>query len=747
MTSCLRGMLAATTALWLVSAGSAAAQDAEPVDQGGTDIVVTAQKREERLLDVPAAISVVGGKRLEEFKSSQLADIAAYVPGLQIDGSGTPGQTVVSLRGIAPLGSSATTSTYIDEAPVGSSSLYARSSSFTADLLPYDIDRVEVLKGPQGTLYGASSIGGLLKYVTKTPDLDMLEARAGADIFTIAHSGGGVGYNGRVGLNLPIVTDTLAIRGSYTYQHTPGYIDNVATGAKNVNKFNQQSARMALLWKATESFSLKLSGMWQSIDAKNNGVAISELPAVYKDLNDPSATRPVPPSVARPIGDGRAQDYLVPEYFKKNIYFFTATADLDLGFADLTSASSYSRSKTRQGTDLTRILDNGYHAIFDLNLDLKKFTQELRLTSQGKGPFKWMVGGFYTHEKSDNAQNILLLDNDNVPVPAINPATVAGLPTTYKEYAAFGQASYMFGDLFELSGGLRWAHNDQKFSVISGGLGFPEPVVKIGSSKESVLTYSVSGRLQLARRASLYARIASGYRPGGPNIAMPGVPSQVDADRLTNYELGVKADVLGGSATIEAAVFLMDWDKIQLSASNGIVTYAANAGSARSKGFELAAQVRPARGFSVGLNATYTDARLTSDAPSVNGIDGARLPYVPKFSSSVLLDYSSNVGGDWKASIGTAFRFVSDRYSLVSSDPNSVKSADYAALDVNVGLTNDRWTVRLFAKNLTDGRGVLSSGMILNPVVVNNVVALKRVAVAETLIQPRTIGLSVDMKF
>lgn len=747
MTGFSRGMLAATTALWLCSAGAAAAQQLDTPDQSASEVVVTAQKREQKLLDVPAAISVVGSARLEEFKASQLTDIAAYVPGFQVDTAGGPGRTTVSLRGIAPLGASATISTYIDEAPVGSSSFYARSAGFTADLLPYDIERVEVLKGPQGTLYGASSIGGLIKYVTKAPDLNAFEARAGTDVFTIADSGG-AGYSGRVAINLPIVTDKLAIRGSYAYQHTPGYIDNVVTGAKDVNKFTQQSARLSVLWKPTETLSVKLAGMWQSIDADNNAVAIATLPAGYLNPADPRAQMQVPPGVATPIGNGYAQTYALPERFKQDLFYFTATADLDLGFANLISASSYSRTKTRQLNDLSDVLGVLFplfglpagNSSFELTLDLKKFTQELRLGSSGESAFKWMLGGFYTHEDSGNRQVMLAYDRNNVPIPGVNPFTVAALPTTYQEYAAFGQLSYTFADVFELSGGLRYAHNDQKFTQITNGALFPPAAPAHGASSADVVTWSASARYKLGQRASLYARVATGYRPGGPNISFPGVPSSVGADRLTNYEIGIKADVLGGAATLETAVFMMDWDKIQLSDSIGPITFSRNAGSARAKGIELAATVRPARGFGVGLNAAYTDARLTSDAASVGGVNGARLPLVPKFSSSVTLDYATRIGGDWTASAGTAFRFVSDRYSLVSSALQTVKSPDYAALDANVALSNDRWTVRLFAKNLTDSRGILSSGMMINSF-------LARTYVTQVPIQPRTVGLALDVKF
>lgn len=730
----------------LAVATSAHAQESDDAaDRAvGGEIVVTAQKREQRLIDVPAAISVVGSADLEKFQSASLVDIASKVPGLQVDSGGTPGQATVTLRGISALGASTTVGTYIDEAPVGSSSIYARSGAFAADLLPYDLERIEVLKGPQGTLYGASSIGGLLKYVTRDPDLEKMELRVGGDVFDIASSGD-LGYSGRVGFNLPIVEGTLAVRGSYSYRSTPGFVDNLADGEKDINDYSQQSARVAVLWKPSDSFSLDLAGLWQKVKADGYGSTRFLIPEPYL-----SGGGQIPPNILTPLADGRSTNLFLPNLFDNKLLYLTATAKADLGFADFVSASSYSDSRTFQYGDQTDVYgpiiplltgDPGLSAFF-ITLNLKKFTQEFRFsTSDGAAPFQWLVGGFYTHEKSGNEQVVTAQNLDGSSIPGIDPLATAGLPSTYQEYAVFGQASYTIADAFEFGGGIRWARNEQDFRQISDSAAGLVPTANDpGSSSEDVVTWSGFARYAIAPRASLYARVATGYRPGGPNVILANVPPQVGSDRLTNYEIGLKADILDNSATIEAAVFQMDWTDIQLSVSRNGASYFDNAGSARARGVELAANIRPDDRLSIGINAAYTDAKLRDDTPSGNGLAGDRLPSVPKFSASVTPQYDFPLTSDWKASIAGSMRFVGDRYTATPNSADAIKLSDYTAFDLSLRASNERWTAQIYVRNLTDSRGLLSAGVSTSALGGRNYVDA-------IPLQPRTIGLAVDFKY
>jgi outer membrane receptor protein involved in Fe transport len=706
--------------------GAAAAQVNEAgADNANADIVVTAQKREEILQDVPISISVVGGDSLRRTGSTALADLNGYVPGLQIDSSGTPGQTTITLRGIAPLSGSQTVGIYLDDSPVGSSSIYARSSLFSLDLLPYDIERLEVLRGPQGTLYGASSIGGLLKYVTVAPNLQEATGRIGVEGFDIAH-GGDLGFTGQGLVSVPLARDKLAISGSFAYRRTPGYIDNVVTGAADHNDAEQLGGRLSLLWQPDEALTVRLSGIYQKTDSENNA-------QVVKD-----------PATGRRIADGWSNNNLVPEPFETSLRYVSATIDYDFGAATLTSASSYSHNKTVQAQDGSRLLAPLFPLLtggavadglapFEIKLGLKKFTQELRLASPSDDRFEWLVGAFFTNEKSRNQQTFRALNLDETPIAGLDPLGLASLPSRYREYAVFGNATVKFSEMFEVTGGLRWARNEQRFRQISTGAIVPT-ADRTGDSAESVLTFSVSPQVHLSEDTMLYGRVATGYRPGGPNVVFPGVPPTVGSDELTSYEVGFKSN-LSPAISIDLAAFYLDWTDIQLTvATPQGVNYQVNGPSARSLGVEGSLVLRPVRGLRLGVNASYVDAKLTADQLEIGGLDGDRLPNSPRFSGSLTADYDFRIGDD-TARIGVGVRHSGNRLSEVESAPGSVRAMSYTVLDANASYTiDDRWTVRVYARNLTDTRAALTRSLASGQDLI-------------TPLQPRTIGLAAEMVF
>jgi len=726
------------SALAQETAAQSAAIAQDPAAQGGAtaanqqaaeSIVVTAQKREEQLKDVPISISVVKGEDLKKQGAVSLPDYAGYVPGLSIDGGGTPGLSTVTLRGISPTTSSAAVGFYLDDAPVASSSIYARASELSLDLLPYDIQRIEVLRGPQGTLYGASSIGGLLKYVTVDPKLSGLSVRGGVEGFAIKNAGD-LGFAGQLLANAALIPDKIGVLGSISYRKTPGWVDSTQNPSlDDQNDYDQIGGRVAALIQATDAFSIKLNAIWQSVDADSRGVYAA-------DLNGDR------------LGNGRSNNNLLAEPFDSDLQHYSASLKYDFGPVDVTSISTYSDLHSEQ------VLDASYAfgALFPLltggavppgltpltyTVDLEKFTQEVRLASTGDGPFSWLVGGFYTHEKSFQGQLVRSFDMAGTVIAPLDPLAIVQLPATYEEYAIFGNATYRFSDQFEITGGLRWAHNDQDFRQISSGAIVPaadDP----GSSSESNFTFSVSPQFHFNENGMVYARVATGYRPGGPNVIVPGVPPQVDSDSLTNYELGLKADLAGGLASIDVAAFYMDWKDIQVAQSFGGIGGLANGGKATSKGIEGALVVRPARGLTLGFTAAYTDSTLSEDVSAINGLDGDELPNVPKFSGSARADYSTRVNGNDLITLGAGIRHTGSRLSDVESDPLVVKAKAYTAVDLNAGYTfDDRWTLRLYARNLFDDKGELSRTTNVNGL---NLPTHEEI----TPLQPRTIGLAAE---
>lgn len=697
------------------------------------EIIVTAQKREESLRDVPVSITAVGSQQLENFHVTQLTDIAAYVPGFQVDSTGSPGQTTLTLRGVAPVGPGQTVGTYIDDTPVGSSSFYARSVQFALDLLPYDVERLEVLRGPQGTLYGASTIGGLLKYVTRSPDLSEFEFRAGAEMMSMTDADD-LGVGGRVAINAPLVDGKFAVRASYAYLRTPGYIDNPVLGIEDQNEYQQDGGRLAFLWQISDAVSLKFSGIWQSVDSDDNANEVLSLP--------PSLTA---------VNGGRSNTNVVAQPFTKDLAYYSATFNWNLGWATFLSATSYSDTDTVQKQDGTPIFGIVYdlfagipdgRAPFTLGLGLTKWTEELRLTSNSDGRVEWMVGGFFTDEDSSNTQVVRSYFADGVtPIPGLDPLADLSLPTTYKEYGIFADLTYQFTERFDLTVGARWSTNDQTFAQISAGGPLIPAGTTPGESSEDVWTYMVSPRFHVSEDTMIYGRVASGYRPGGPNVELAGAPPQVDSDSLVNYELGLKSEFLEGRAFIDMALFYVDWKDIQLTVASGGISYLDNAGKAQSRGVEVSAALAPIEGLRVGINAAYTDASLTEDVPPPGaGDDGDQLPRIPEWSGSFTADYSFALGSSWTAGIGGGLRYVDERLSLLESDPDVVTAGSYSALDLNASLSGGHWSVRLYARNVTDERGEVSSNMQTDAL-------NQQLYVTAVPLQPRTIGLALDVTF
>ncbi|MBN8887690.1 MAG: TonB-dependent receptor [Rudaea sp.] len=723
------------SAFALLAVAAHAADDVtKPADSNNPDntlapIIVTAQKRSEDVQSVPISISVIGSEQLEQMHATQLSDYVNYLPGVQMITSGTPGLGAVAMRGISPLGSNATVSTYIDETPLGSSSFYARSAGNVLDLLPYDVESFQALRGPQGTLWGAGALGGVIQYVTRQPDLDQFSMRVGGDVFGLDGSGG-LGVGARASLNAPLIPGQLGLSVSLARQNTPGYIDNHRTGESDQNSFSQTAGRVALRWKATDDLTISLAAIKQKIDGDNN------------------ANVALDPLTLQPIYGKRYNNNYVPEPTTRDLDYFTATVNWDAGFADFVSATSYSQTIQRGVQDATMTYGVLFPAFgqpapglsdFRLKLNLYKVTQEFRLASKSDDRFEWLVGTFYTNETSRNYQRASAEKFDGTPIPGLDPLALAQLPSSYKEYALFGNVTWKFNDKFDIGAGLRWARNEQEFTQISSGSILPTTITP-GSSAETVRTWSVGPRWHLTPDTMLYARVATGYQPGGPNVVLPGVPATVGADTLTNYEFGLKTSLIDHRLILDAAVFNIDWKKIQVSASNNVATYLVNGGTANSKGLEFSALYTPVNGLRLGLNGAYTDAKLTENVPAVGGLDGDRLPFIPKWSGSATADYSFPLSGSWTMRVGGGLRYVGDSYTMVNHSPLALPMDSYAAVDLNADIANDRWTVRFFVKNATNKNVYVS----LSPIQNGGTGAISQVS--GTPLQPRIVGVGFDLK-
>ncbi|MEP6967050.1 MAG: TonB-dependent receptor, partial [Pseudomonadota bacterium] len=661
------------------------------------EVVVTAQKRSQNLQDVPAAVSVVSSRALAELHVTSLADIGAYVPGLQVTPGGSPGQVVLSLRGVYPVGSGTTVGTYIDDIPVGGSSLYSNAVGFSLDILPYDVSRIEVLSGPQGTLYGASTLGGLLKYALTEPDLNAYHVQVGGDVLGVS-GGNSVGGGARASLAAPLVAGKVGVVASYAFEDTPGYIDDVGTGRNNVNAVRQQGGRFSVLMRPNDRLRIDLTALYQKVDADGLGAVALDpttLKPLYGDLEDHN-------NLAQP--------------FRKEITVLSARGAYDFGPATLTSITSYQYSDLKQVQDATPQLGGLVDLLgglpagegrsaFDQFIQLTKYTEEIRLASAPNSHVEWLVGGFFDYEHSRLGQAVTAQDASGAFLPGLNPLETFFIPTIYREYAGFGDLTIHVTPKFDLAGGLRYAANNQNFTQVTGGTVVP-PATVGGKSSEGVLTYSFNPSYRFNRDATAYVRIASGYQPGGPNISLPGVPPTVRSDTLTNYEVGLKTQWPALRASFNIDAFYIDWQNIQVVAVSDTtppVGYIANGGTAKSEGVEAQGSFSPTTGLTLGGTFAYTDARYTQDVPSLSAHSGDPLPQTPRFSGSVEADYSHPLNGDWTAHLGGGLRLQSSRRSG-NFQGTVFREPGYAALDLDADVSNGRYTLRLFAKNVTDER-------------------------------------------
>ncbi len=699
------------------------------------EVVVTAEKRTESLQNVPATVSVVGSDAINALHATQLTDIGAYVAGLQVDSAGAPGQTTLSLRGISPLSANATVASYIDETPIGSTGFHDRGGNYALDLLPYDVKQIEVLSGPQGTLYGANALGGLVKYELTTPNLQGSELRLGGDVFNVDH-GSGAGGGFRAYVNTALAADELGLIASIAQERTPGFIDNSATHLRGQNADVQQSARLGLLWQISDAAKLNLNGLYAKVQA------------------DGVATVALDPVTMQPLTGDLTDNNLRANTYHNALYYLSATVNWHLPWADFVSASSWSKKTDEVVQDETYT----YQALlplvggpsdgivdFPLYLSSRRFTQELRLSSPAAERLEWLAGLYYDYEKGTNRQYLRSYDAKGASLAALglDPLFVAALPTLYREYAGFANATLHATRRLKFGAGLRYARNLQDFSEIvePGSPVLPAADVP-GNSAEGVLTWSTRATFNFTADNMAYALVSTGYQAGGPNTSLPGVPPAVGSSRLTNYEVGFKNSFWERRAVVNLAVFQLNWRKIQVPGSlpSGI-TYVANGGTARSRGLQLESSVNPMAGLEFRGTAAYIDARLTQDAPTANGANGDRLPMVPQFAASLRADYQHAAFGSWIFHVGAGLRHVGKRYSVGLLSLDGIPTDAYDALDLDADLGEGGLTVRLFAKNVTDERAYLSAfsfADLSGANVVQN---------EGTVLQPRTVGLAVDYKF
>ncbi len=508
---------------------------------------------------MPQSVTAITAQSLERLQVNDFSDYVTRVPGLTADTS-QPGSTRLTLRGLNAGGVASTIGTYVDETPFGSSSGLANGAVLAPDLDPFDVERIEVLRGPQGTLYGASTLGGLLKFVTRAPSPDELEFRVQAT--GESTEDGDESWGARALANVPLGS-RAALRVSGWARSQGGFIDDPGRDAEDVNGVDTTGGRASFLVEATDDLSIRLSATIQDIE--------SEAPNTANYFPEP----------LEPVAGDFDQFRGFPEKNDVTYDIYNGTIDWDLGWASLLSSTSYSeldQDNVQEGTAAVGLLSHLANGMTQ-----EKFTQELRLASPATKHLEWLVGLFYTDEDASLFQQLFLSPPPGTPPPFVT----IGLDSEYEEKAAFGTVTYYFTERFDVAAGVRYSENEQT-AVQSSNL----TTVGAQDADDSVTTYSLAPRWRVSDDTMLYARVATGYRPGGPNVLTAQGSTVVlptyNSDEATNYELGIKTDLFDGELRLDAAVFFIDWEDIQLLVTDVVdevpVSGNGNGGTAESQG-------------------------------------------------------------------------------------------------------------------------------------------------------------------
>jgi outer membrane receptor protein involved in Fe transport len=738
----------------LVPAHAQETQDAINPNEESGEIIVTAQKRAASIQDVPLSVAAITGQTLESHGIESTSDIARLTPGVAVSTTG-PGRTQIIIRGISSVtGSQPTTGYYLDEVPISAVDNNIEGSLF-------DLNRVEVLRGPQGTLYGSASMGGAIKYIANQPDSTKTEGRA--DLTLSDTKGGGTNYAANGVINLPIVQDLAALRVVGFYKNEDGYIDRYAIDPnnylaidaskapeKNVNSYDVWGFRAALALTPAEGLRITPSIYYQKL-SQDGAFSFDEPPGSY---SDPIQTR------------------MVPDTSRDEVQIYNLTASKKFGDnIELTSSSSYfirNFLDTEDTSKVVYILNQSdptvqptvFPSAETQHIRTKVFTQETRLTGN-IGPFDFVLGGFYQSNKRHRRNQMPLTDayNEafNDPFPGFDVLFSGNRRNNSEEVSEFGQLTWHATDQLRFTGGLRHFNVKESFNSIADGVFNGGRTQTKGKSSANGFTPKFGVDFDVNRDVMLYASATKGFRAGGSVNPVPQTvcgsylaalglsssPTKYDPDSLWSYEVGVKSQFADRRVTINASAYHIDWSGIQqqISLQCGF-SFTGNFGSAVSRGLELETLFRPIDDLTLGINAGYTDAYLKEAVAGTPGQKGDRLLNVPKFTISGSLDYSKPIND-------TLTGFVFGNVSHVSKvlaeyDPTSLweDRKAYELVDIRIGVRNvaQKWTLAAFADNLlnehaTTGNAFSSTGVTLPTF---RSLALNR---------PRTIGLNLKAGF
>ncbi len=739
-------------------------------------IVVNATKRQEDVAKVPLSVTVIGGEALEEQHITNFVDLTRSVPNLSFSGGaagGGPGLSTIELRGISSQAGSSTVGVYLDDVSLSIRNLYSLGS---AEPKFFDIDHIEVLRGPQGTLYGAGSMGGTIKFISIQPNVMSTESSFSAEVSSTQHGGVTSIVNGVY--NAPLVPGVMGLRLGVQVGKVGGFIDQVSQSdpgqviAKDINSEKDLVLKAALKWTPNGQLAITPSIFYQRV--KSEGLDVSHL----TDISGNELPR-------------NQTDQLLREPGTDKMLVSSVTVAFDSGWSDLTSVTSYFKrdfDRTQDGqaanseffgccliggspAGLAAAVNNLPSAVY-LDNSARQFSQELRLASKAyaekNDPLVWLAGVYFSDLKTRVT--------DNEPVFGINdtfrrfgastadPDVLSGAfandfpndnayfsERRYKETqsSVFGEATYYLNPALRLTAGLRYLRAKETLDrdgnfYFAGG-----PVHSSFTGKYHSFTPKFALSWDAAPTHTLFASATEGFRLGGANREIPlsicgqelsdvyhltQSPGTFDSDSLWSYEVGSKSRFFDNRLSLNASAFVVKWKNIQQDIQLACTfDFEGNFGRATSRGVEIEARARPMPNLDVGLFGGVTHATFDEDVPSINVSSGAELLGVPKWNAALTGEYRILTGSRLNVYVRGAARWVGASRGSYSPDNPDRSRPSYKTVDASIGATFASWDVSLFAKNLLNDQTILQ-----RPFVQFLTEAYRQ--------RPRTIGLMVSRK-
>jgi iron complex outermembrane receptor protein len=797
------GFLSATMMTSAMQAIPAYAQQAPAADVergDDTDIVVTATRRSTTIQDTPINISAIGSAELATQRINDVRGIADFTPGLTISDTGPRTTGSIVMRGLAASDVSADGSN--SDNAMG---IYLGEVPLYYDFKLIDIQRVEVLLGPQGTLYGLGTLAGAIRYIPNRPNLTEVEGEVHGRVYGKDHSSK-VGYQGDGVINLPIVTDHIAFRSATGYYYDPGFIDTPlvlqqpgvslpqagGTG-NNIGSAYSTNLRKIKDVNFEKTFTSRNQLMFQTTP---------DLKAILTYAYQQTKTDGSQSNSAGVLGTGKYENatrYLEPAKRHANLVSFEINANL-FNFADLVSTTAYTVVKTKaigDVTDLLLDLDYDYEAFpafsgFNTRVSKsRQFNQEVRLVSRHGGPFHWTVGGFYNSQKFDSdyvERTPGLADYYGLTGNPESKEYTSYTKSKVTEKAIFGEATYEITPKFQVTAGGRYF---KYTSAIAGAITLPllgEPLDPHtipptgGKAGKDGVVWKFNTSYKFSPDLLVYATYSKGYRIGGPNqvgacpVPLPqgvqvvcALPNeqQYGPDSTKNIEVGIRAGLFDRKLTFNLAVYHIDWNGIQLDSAtlNGIAGITVNGGKARSQGAEFSFQARPIEGLSIQGTYSYVDAKLEQDVPKLltirttpgdygsrpkftqlPGLTGDRLPGSAKNAGSLGATYTYPLSSGASIVGNWTAVYRGNVLSRLGGDRTyATLIPSYVTHRASLTYQTDTYSFTLFGNNIFDKYAVTSVSNDRSRIGINDGVAVRYYA--QSVLTPRTFGIEGRFKF